>query len=429
MNKDLDDMIGFWLKGLPYIWIEGETWEECMRFYLVDDQISAVFDEDNHTLDGRNISSYINFKMVSPKKKFSLFPFNKDCLKVRDKFLIYLFKDNIDREWRKIQAKDFPFEEKLLGDDTYTPFPYILGTKYDIRIEGQTVPPDFSDWRRTYSYYLNFHEAKYTFTHDPYAIIINPSTDYSFLTVTYPWPFGNVHKNPPWIASQIIFRGIEEVRDRSTGKMKKIFITRKYFNLKEVLEKEVVQTSRKYDKIPVTGEIKDKLAEIHTEAVNPTNQGWAYPWALELKKLDTWRNILNETQGYEFGFRLPGKNTKLYKNMLEVILDHGIKISAKTIDRFEKLIADEDVDTLSDELSELATKDKKLDKLIDKIDISITEFPPKLYGWVYVGAAMEYYNTILERYRYIDELVSRVIFAMLAGDMKIYQTKNYYRKK
>ena len=34
---DFDQMIGFWIRDVPYIWVRGKTWDKCGRFYICPD--------------------------------------------------------------------------------------------------------------------------------------------------------------------------------------------------------------------------------------------------------------------------------------------------------------------------------------------------------------------------------------------------------
>jgi ubiquinone/menaquinone biosynthesis C-methylase UbiE len=84
MTQDFDNTIGFWIKGIPYIWSADNVIENCKRYYILDSNLSvALFDEHNKIVDPR--------KKPSEKSVMSLFPFeNKKCALVRNCFLIDL---------------------------------------------------------------------------------------------------------------------------------------------------------------------------------------------------------------------------------------------------------------------------------------------------------------------------------------------------
>jgi hypothetical protein len=85
---DLDNELGFWLKGIPYIlWMTGNELKDCYRYYL--------------------------------------FPTND--------LNIYIYKNRISEPLIDVR-KEFKYIEYITNDLIYTPFPIKNNTKYHILI-------------------------------------------------------------------------------------------------------------------------------------------------------------------------------------------------------------------------------------------------------------------------------------------------------
>lgn len=101
MGKDFDNDIGFWIKNVPYVWVNGKTIEECKRFYILDlSKFIAVFDEDNFIVGG-------DTENIKPSNKtYSILPLSVgNCEIVRNCFLLYNFgtpKNNVRVEGKKL---------------------------------------------------------------------------------------------------------------------------------------------------------------------------------------------------------------------------------------------------------------------------------------------------------------------------------------
>ena len=101
MSQDFDNDIGFWIKNVPYVWVNGKTIEECKRFYILDsNKFIAVFDENNFIVRGNVNSS---------NKTFSILPLRTDsCKMVRNCFLLHIFgnaKNNVRVEGNTLSEK------------------------------------------------------------------------------------------------------------------------------------------------------------------------------------------------------------------------------------------------------------------------------------------------------------------------------------
>jgi ankyrin repeat protein len=101
--KDMDYDIGFWLRGTPYVWVPGETVEECRRYYLFHGENENYFLHLESKikvapLPGINIKNVkpLNTKPLIPN--FSLFPLDisdPDCQMVRNCFLVWVYNMSI----------------------------------------------------------------------------------------------------------------------------------------------------------------------------------------------------------------------------------------------------------------------------------------------------------------------------------------------
>lgn len=38
---DWDNKIAFWIKGVPYLWVDNKDWKKCKRIYLVSPKTRA----------------------------------------------------------------------------------------------------------------------------------------------------------------------------------------------------------------------------------------------------------------------------------------------------------------------------------------------------------------------------------------------------
>ncbi len=76
METDYDNKVGFWIKGAPYLWVQGKTLHESKRFYMLFD--IAVFDQKDYILSINEIRIYSAEGKTDPAETFSLLPFPKE---------------------------------------------------------------------------------------------------------------------------------------------------------------------------------------------------------------------------------------------------------------------------------------------------------------------------------------------------------------
>jgi len=100
IDQDFDNNIGFWIKDVPYVWVNGKTVEECKRFYILDSiKFMAVFDETNKIIGGNTEA------IKSTKKTFSILPLRTDsCKIVRNCFLLHKF-GNFPKNAVRVEGK------------------------------------------------------------------------------------------------------------------------------------------------------------------------------------------------------------------------------------------------------------------------------------------------------------------------------------
>jgi len=105
-SNDFDKDTGFWIMSLPYIWIPGNTHEECKRMYIVDPGTSYIvaYDKNNKLVRYPYLVRDLNKEpekaqnMYEPGETFCLIPVpkNKDCGMVRNHFLVNTYGYTIE---------------------------------------------------------------------------------------------------------------------------------------------------------------------------------------------------------------------------------------------------------------------------------------------------------------------------------------------
>lgn len=172
METDYDNLIGFWIKDVPYLWVQGKTPDTSKRFYISYN--IGVFDKENHILDSQGVQIYTVEGKIDPVETFSLLPFptKKECDLVRDYFLVWTFFP--------IQSLHLAITQK----EKISPWT----NKVDIRIEGKKV--DKSELSR-----LHERQLKISGTIE--------ITSYNKKLATFPGIFGNhlVSTDPKWLES------------------------------------------------------------------------------------------------------------------------------------------------------------------------------------------------------------------------------------
>ena len=107
MLYDFDNFIGFWVKGMPYIFIEGDTVEKCKRIYtpLIDKNI-VIFDASNRKIDVESVAD----DFLTIDELYCLLPFEKEnCELVRNCFLVdvgYKYIENLKSKNNYIEGKE-----------------------------------------------------------------------------------------------------------------------------------------------------------------------------------------------------------------------------------------------------------------------------------------------------------------------------------
>ena len=64
MEADHDNLVGFWIKGAPYLWVQGETPYKSKRFYILFN--IAVFDQKDYILNTNEIRIYSDEGKTDP---------------------------------------------------------------------------------------------------------------------------------------------------------------------------------------------------------------------------------------------------------------------------------------------------------------------------------------------------------------------------
>ena len=97
-KDDLDSHIGFWLKGSVYVWVPGDTPEECHRYYIFygekEKENFFLFLENSH-YPGKDIMKIKPLAKDPLEPNFVLFPFSgKNCEMVKNCFSVWVYDLN-----------------------------------------------------------------------------------------------------------------------------------------------------------------------------------------------------------------------------------------------------------------------------------------------------------------------------------------------
>lgn len=191
--------------GLPYIWIPGNTPEECKRMYIVDPGTSyiVVYDGNNNLVRYPYLVRDLNKEpekaqnMYNPGETFCLIPVpkNKDCGIVRNHFLVNTYgytMEHIVENGEHIFSWKFSWK-KLRTDLEKVGFLHGKKRSLTIRFEGDDIQMDdkaIADSEHLDVIYL-FSDKSRGFRGD-------------ILWITLPSKFANVHDKPPCgVKSQI----------------------------------------------------------------------------------------------------------------------------------------------------------------------------------------------------------------------------------
>ncbi len=125
MESDYDNQVGFWIKGAPYLWVQGKTPYDSKRFYILYN--ISVFDQKDHILNPEFIQTALFRKKLDPAETFSIVPFpkEKECQMVKDYFLAWTFSNPAASTMLRFSYSNgevFPWTDKA-----------------DIRVEGQKI--------------------------------------------------------------------------------------------------------------------------------------------------------------------------------------------------------------------------------------------------------------------------------------------------
>jgi hypothetical protein len=126
----MDQKIGYWIKGVPYVWIGSGKEEECKRFYILHHNTAALFDSKNRLVDPTFIKSEMYAGRLDLKETFSLLPLaDKKCKTIRNFFLIWTFGPSLG------SIDDLLFKTTIKGKEVKFQWG---GYNPDIRVEGYT---------------------------------------------------------------------------------------------------------------------------------------------------------------------------------------------------------------------------------------------------------------------------------------------------
>ena len=121
MDIDYDNEVKFWIKDIHYIWIQGTSFDTCLRLYLIEDTLS-IFDEVGEITNIDILESYKTEEGKILDEVFSLLPSSNECSQlVRNYFGVWFLYDG------KHPALIEDYLEKVFPD----------GVKWSIRMNGK----------------------------------------------------------------------------------------------------------------------------------------------------------------------------------------------------------------------------------------------------------------------------------------------------
>ncbi len=89
--QDLDHIVDFWIKGVPYVWVPGKTVASCKRYYLLSKDIAAFYYMKTGGVESINMSA-ANVEL-SPDVLLAMFSFEDfnegKCRMIRNHFLVW----------------------------------------------------------------------------------------------------------------------------------------------------------------------------------------------------------------------------------------------------------------------------------------------------------------------------------------------------
>ncbi len=138
-NMDIDNLIDYWLKGIPYVWIPNKDVNACQRYYLLSKN-TALFSFDN-----RGNSFTLNRKAIKretvPGLTFSFFKFTSEqCKTVRNYFLIWTHSIASIKHEIRIEGKPTTIRKRI----STTKANVILGNVVYKKIEILKHPSKYS---------------------------------------------------------------------------------------------------------------------------------------------------------------------------------------------------------------------------------------------------------------------------------------------
>jgi hypothetical protein len=281
-KKDMDHEIGNWIVNTPYLWVPADKPENCKRFYIIDLDVCAVFDNENNIADARRLHSAILHKKLEPGKLFCIFPLgNRPEF---NHFLMYIFPLNLTFE--KVDNSKWAIGNKYYNLSEHIPDKYL-------RTEAISFDEVFPEITFPYKF-INVRIEGTPITSNK---ILNP---YSF---PYKYPKTvNLKNLPPILSSIFTFNGGKNGLQwvKVTGKTEEYITYPTIFareEIKDIENKVIYQDNKdtfKYYNLlkyynstygdEVTLETLEELEKVHINSMEGKN-GWSYAWRGEKKGL------------------------------------------------------------------------------------------------------------------------------------------------
>ncbi len=316
METDYDNLIGFWIKGAPYLWVQGETPYKSKRFYMLFD--IAVFDQKDYILDSNEIRIYSAKEKIDLAETFSLLPFpkEKECQMVRDYFLVWTFSFLSESARLK-----FSYDNGIV-------FPWT--DKADIRIEGKKIGEEGPDNTKLIGLGGTLE-------------IINHNPPFHRKITIFPGVFGNhfASSEPNWIGGGRIeyypetreyigYNNITEVQQlygESENELRDIHI-RALYNL---LAKLYINLKKEEEYPPIKREIIRRIGyvieELEELGENPRkDEELRYGWIYSVPDMPTIRILYDMARGKKKAYQIRHILTeKIYPAPIFCYISVGMK--------------------------------------------------------------------------------------------------------
>ncbi len=107
---DIDNLVGFWVKNVPYIWVGGKTKEDCVRYYITSDNDVNYIEHEGQLIPSEQ--HLIEKLPLAPIYFFKLKNIKEDCRWISDYFRVY---NRVSKKIKNLNGVDIRVEGKKIN--------------------------------------------------------------------------------------------------------------------------------------------------------------------------------------------------------------------------------------------------------------------------------------------------------------------------